>query len=170
MRLISVAVALACQLFLTSISAHAEWRIKSFLDRLTEKTVKSARVEAKQEDRGIRASLVIQCLDNRLVGGHIVSLHTSERLTPGRIALYYRLDDGDNVTRFAEVGTDLMSISLQGNITDGLISSNTAKRLRIELFQLDGPKLYYDFNISGMAKALREVPCVAGEFSRKDRN
>ena len=65
--------------------ALAEWKVESFKDRMTEKTVKYATLPAKTADRGISAQLELTC--GGLDDGRALALHwrLQSRLVDRRI-------------------------------------------------------------------------------------
>lgn len=141
---------------------HAEWKINSFNDRMTDSTIKTATVAAKAPDHGVSATIRVSCLRDKVVGGLIVSIETNAAFTPGRMGLTYRLDNDEPIPRYMPVDADGrgMSLWMQSDEFPG------KKRLRVQLEPARSPNLFFEFDISGVDKALAAVPC---KRTRPDR-
>lgn len=134
---------------------HAEWKINSFNDRMTDSAIKTATVVAKSPDHGVSATIRVSCLRDKVVGGLIVSIETSAAFTPGRMGLVYRLDNDEPTSRYMPVDANGrgMSLWMQSDEFPG------KKRLRVQLEPARSPNLFFEFDISGVDKALAAVPC-----------
>lgn len=144
---------LVITLFLiVSSPVFAEWRLESYADKASEKTISIASVQAAKADRGVAAKLQIECVESRLVGGRQVSILLSAPLPQEDIGLGYRVDDRPAEQRILPVGRN--SVTFIRDIKE----IKNAKRLRVELFP-HGISLFYDFSIDGVDSAIAGVPC-----------
>ncbi|MCC8980821.1 hypothetical protein [Bradyrhizobium acaciae] len=134
---------------------HAEWKISSFNDRMTDSTIKTATVAAKAPDHAVSATIRVSCLRDKVVGGLIVSIETDAVFTLGRMGLTYRLDNDEPTPRYMQVDANGrgMSLWMQPEEFPG------KKRLRVQLEPARSPNLFFEFDISGVEKALAAVPC-----------
>jgi hypothetical protein len=141
--------------FYLSSPAHAEWKIQSYKDRMTDREVKVATLQASKPDHGISAVLVVRCLENDLVGGLYLAIRLTTKFTPGRMGLRYRVDNAATNDRFMPVDSDLQSMTHWGEPSE-LIDK---KRIRVELQPTGGPNLFYEFDLRGTGAVLKSIPC-----------
>jgi hypothetical protein len=134
---------------------HAEWKINSFNDRMTDSSIKTATLAAKAPDHGVSATIQVSCLRDKVVGGLLVSIETDATFTHGRMGLIYRLDNDEPIGRFMPIngGGRGMTSWMQSDEFSG------KKRLRVRLEPSRSPNLFFEFDISGVDKALVSVPC-----------
>lgn len=136
-------------------AAMAEWKVESYKDRMTDREVKSATLDALKPDNGIGATLIVRCMINDVVGGLYLELRTTALFTRGRMGLGYRVDDGQINDRFMSVSPDRRGMALFAKpreLFDG-------KRLRLELEPANSTKLFYEFDLRGTRKSLSSIPC-----------
>ncbi|WP_316191295.1 MULTISPECIES: hypothetical protein [unclassified Bradyrhizobium] len=147
---------LLCGLLAAATPARAEWVIASSKDRLTDKETRIASVAAARPDQGVAARLVVRCLEDKLVGGLIMAIETTASFTRGRMGLRFRIDHRDPEARFMPVSGSGKGMSqwLDPEELRG------ARRLRVELEPARSPNLFYDFDLTGVDKALGAIPCV----------
>jgi hypothetical protein len=138
----------------SSSAAGAGWKIDSYSDRMSEKTIKFAEALAEKPDRGFSASLFIHC-SSPMVGGRYVELKTTALFTPGRLGLRFRIDNGETEARYMPVSSDGRGMALF--VDAGRLLG--AKRMRVELQPSRGETLFYQFDLSG-AELLRQLPCA----------
>ncbi|MET4206871.1 hypothetical protein [Bradyrhizobium sp. LA2.1] len=134
----------------------ADWSITSYKDRLSDRDVKVATLPAKERDHGVFARLVINCLESPVVGGLVLSIETGSRFSRGRMGLSYRVDQREVVPRLMPVNSNGngMSSWAQPEELEG------AKRIRVELSPARSPTLFFDFDLTGVDKAMNAIPCV----------
>ncbi|WP_461326055.1 hypothetical protein [Bradyrhizobium diazoefficiens] len=138
-----------------SSTAHAEWKVQARNDRMSDKAVKWATLDAKAADHGILAALVLTC--DGLDGARLFAVRLSSPLTAGAISARLRIDD-NKVRSLVNLRTysDPHRIPL---ITAPSYDLWGRKRFRIELFPRGGPEVFYDFDLSGIDKAIAALPC-----------
>lgn len=85
----------------------------------------------------------------------IVAIETNTAFTRGRMGLVYRLDNDEPTPRYMPVDANGrgMSLWMQSDELPG------KKRLRVQLEPARSPNLFFEFDISGVDKALAAVPC-----------
>jgi hypothetical protein len=149
---------LLTSLAICTSQAFAGWKIETQIDRMTDKPTKWARLEAKATDRGITAELQLMCLADKLVGGHKLYVRLSERMTPGEMGIDWRIDDGTTEPMFARVTTDLQSLDLP-RVVNAIAG---ARRLRLQIQPTGGPVIFFEFDLTGSTKAMRDIPCERG--------
>ncbi|MGJ5203625.1 hypothetical protein [Bradyrhizobium sp. HKCCYLR20261] len=148
---------LVCSLLIASaMPARADWTVTSQRDRLTDKDRKTASLPAARPDHGVTARLVISCLEDRLVGGLILAIETSAVFTRGRMGLRFRVDEQEPEARFMPVNAHGTGMEQWADPDD----LRGARRLRVELQPARSPNLFYDFDLTGVDKALAAVPCT----------
>lgn len=136
--------------------AAADWSITSYKDRLTDREVKTATIAAKARDHGVLGRLVINCLEDKLVGGLVLSIETTASFSRGRLGLSYRVDQ-------REVEQRLMPVNSAGNGMSSWAKPEElegAKRIRVELSPARSPNLFFDFDLTGVDNAMKAIPCV----------
>jgi hypothetical protein len=138
------------------VPASADWAVSGTKDRMTDRVERSASVRAKEPSSGIEARLLMQCLNDNLVGGRFISVVLSSRFTRGAINVSYRIDDGPVRPLSTRVGTFLNNIFL----IDSGREFESARRFRLQVFPKGGPVLFYDFDITGVGRAAQAVPCA----------
>ena len=136
-------------------TAAEAWQLHSAKDPITDKPVRIASVEAKGADGGMTAAVQLECPDDRLVGGHVVSFLFSPRMRGGSLGIRYRIDDREVEMRFLVSKGDVVSVP---NID--LDQLRRAKRLRLEIFPVRSEPLFFEFDVSGAERAFAHVPCV----------
>lgn len=157
MRKVYAVCALAVVMSLAMGSAGADWRVVSVRNQMTDREDKVASVSAKNSAGGVEARLQIECLDDRLVGGLLVSIVLSAPLPAQfEIGVNYRIDERPVDPRVMRIGSSLRSVTIHGLSVDELRS---AKRFRVELFPKGVSPLFFDFDVGGADKAIRAVPC-----------
>lgn len=122
---------------------------------MTEKTVKYATLSAKAADRGISAKLELTC--GGLDDGRAFALRLSAPMTPGRMSANLRVDDR-KVRPLASLRTFSDPYRLPF-ITAPNYDLWGFKRFRIQLFPAGSPELFYDFDLTGIDKAISALPC-----------
>jgi hypothetical protein len=147
-----IRTALIIYLSIIATPVSAEWKVASFIDRMSDKLSFYGIAAAKLDDRGVSAALRIGCMN----GAPMLSTELSAPLTRGQIGGVYRIDDGPQQMRMMRVFSDPNSIPLL-DITPGAISK--AKRMRLQLQPTGGPALFYDFDVSGASAVLEKVKC-----------
>jgi hypothetical protein len=148
--------ALVAVVFFASAPSVAGWKIDSFKDRMTDKTVKVATLPAQAADHGIQARLEIRCLVSKLVGGLILSLETTASFSPGRMGLVYRIDNSEPKARFTTVNSSGTGMSLWGEPEELL----GGKKMQVEIQPARSTNLFYEFDLSGVDKAVASIPCL----------
>ena len=133
-------------------TAFAEWRVTSEKDRLTGATVKTAWLRATNNEQ---TQLAIRCLIDPLVGGLYVEILTPIQFTRGRLAFRYRLDDQPVETRYIPPRSDGWGVQVLNRADEAL----GAKRMRIELLPGNKAGLFYEFDLTGIDKVMREMQC-----------
>jgi hypothetical protein len=136
-------------------AAHADWKIQGQTDRISDKSVKWATLDAKAADHGVTASLRLSC--DGLDGTRLFSVRFSSSFSPGAIPARLRIDENKVRT--------LLSLRTFGD--PHLIPIITApsydlwgrKRFRIQVNPRGGPDLFYDFDLAGIDKAIAALPC-----------
>jgi hypothetical protein len=133
-------------------AARAEWKIDSFKDDMTDGVIKVASLETNG------AKLLLQCPSLRGAGMY-VTVELPSRLWQRRIYVTYRVDDGAVRHDDAIVGTALQSATIVG-LTGPELKGK--RRLRVEFLPTGGQRHFYDFNLTGVDKALQAMQCKAG--------
>lgn len=139
-------------LFASIAPASAEWRIETYRDRVNDRDLKFATVVAKAPDQGIVAKLEIVCRANGRLD-HRVALST--KISSGEIGGAYRVDEKNTRTgSFKFYNDNIISIEEEPPLTLA-----GAKRYRIQLEPRNGPVLVFDFDLTGVDKALDSLRC-----------
>lgn len=141
---------------LSAPAAHAEWRVTSHKDRLTDKRESVATLTAIQADHGVAARLRIHCLAADTAGGLVLAIETTATFTRGRMGLRFRIDEGAAQNRYMPVAANGDGMSQWADPED----LRGARRLRVQLEPARSPNLFYEFDLSGVDKALDSIPCV----------
>jgi hypothetical protein len=137
--------------------ALAQWRITATENYITKTTDPVASVAAKELSGGVIATLQVECLVNRAVGGWLTTVILSTKLAPGGAPLTFRIDDRPRERSIMPVSTRHDSIPIHG-LDAGELRS--AKRLRLEVTPVGSPTLVYEFDVTGADHALQGVPCI----------
>ena len=139
-------------LFASSAPASAEWRIETYRDRLNDRDLKFATVEAKAPNQGTVAKLEIVCRANGQLDHHVV---LSTKISSGEIGGAYRIDE-----KAARTGSfkfyDDYTISID---EEPPLTLAGAKNYRIQLEPRNGPVLVFDFDVRGVDKAINSLRC-----------
>lgn len=144
-----VKAVLICAAILPSAPAGAFWQISEAKDRMTGKNESWAAVAAKAPDQGVTGHLEMVCHG----GSRFYFVRLSAPMTRGRIAANLRSDDGPvRPTTGLQVFSDPHRISL-------LTTDPGRKRFRIELFPTGSPPLFFEFDLTGIEKAIAAVRC-----------
>jgi len=134
-------------------TVSAEWKVESVKDRMTDQKVSFAETRAKAEDAGVSARLLMVC-DK---GQRNFSLVLSSQFTRGRIGGEVRIDESGVSTPSIEVFADPSRAYIISAPRFDVPSS--AKRLRVRLRPTGGSELFYDFDLTGIAAARRQIGC-----------
>ncbi len=148
--------------------AAAEWTIKSYTDRMSDQTVRYAKVAAKQPSHGITASILLFCAKDRDLGGYKLQISISARIAAREVKVRYRFDSRRVRRRSLPVDRDLQTIHIVSYDANDFLRARNAKRLRLEILPIGGPELFYEFDISGMDEVLRAMPCKRGALMPKE--
>lgn len=140
---------------LLTTPATASWRITSEQDRLTNAVTKSAWLSAAKNETGTTAELAMRCLNDDLVGGLYLEVLTSFQFTRGRVGLRYRIDDRPVQARYLPGRSDGYGVAFINRISE----IRGAKRLRLELLPGNRAGMFYDFDVSGIDKIIRDMRC-----------
>ena len=139
-------------LFALIAPASAEWSIETYRDRLNDRDLKFATVVAKAPDQGIVAKLEIVCRANGQLDHHVV---LSTKISSGGIGGAYRIDEKATRTgSFKFYDDHTISIDEEPPLTLA-----GAKRYRIQLEPRNGPVLVFDFDLTGVDKAINSLRC-----------
>ncbi|HWV44085.1 hypothetical protein [Pseudorhodoplanes sp.] len=135
------------------VPAGASWRISEAKDRMTGKNESWAALAAKNPDQGMTADLELSCA----AGGRLFTVKLSAPLTRGKISARLRADDGP-VQNLAglRVYSDPHRIPI---VTAPRLDLAGRKRFRVELFPTGSPPLFYDFDLTGIDRAMAAVRC-----------
>jgi hypothetical protein len=138
-----------------SSPAQAGWKVQTRYDRISEKALKWATLDAKAADHGISANIVLSC--DGLDGARLFAVRLSSPLTAGAISARLRIDDNK-----ARSLVNLRTYSDPNRIP--IITAPSydlwgRKRFRIQLDPRGGPDLFYDFDLAGIDKAIAALPC-----------
>jgi hypothetical protein len=147
MRLVIAAAAIVI-----SGQATADWRVDSVRDRMTDRQLSAASVQANAPDRGIPARLRLACMN----GAPMLSVDLGAELTWGQIGAVWRLDEGPQRPVFLRVFADPQSVPLVG--TDPA-SFAGKKRFRLQLQPTGSQAFFWEFDVSGLEKVLPKIRC-----------
>ncbi|MGY3449779.1 hypothetical protein [Bradyrhizobium sp. USDA 4353] len=131
---------------------RAEWGVRTYRDKMTDKTGKYAVLQAKASDRGIAAALEIDCM----AGHRPFHLKLSSPLTRGKVSLNMRVDERKVRPIILNVLSDPHQIAF---ITAPPFDLWGRKRFRVQVFPAGGPVLFYDFDLTGIEKAISGLDC-----------
>jgi hypothetical protein len=145
-----VEVAVAVLFLVVAAPAFAEWKVEPSQDKPASKV---AWVGATDRDSGTQGRLEIVCIDDKLLGGLVVRLHTSARLPPDWMGLSYRIDDGPIENRHIQASAG--SLNEWGDARAIL----KGKRIQIRLEPFNAPAMLFDFDGSGADAVKRAIPC-----------
>lgn len=135
-----------------ALPANAEWNVQAFKDKMTDKPVKYAVLQAKAPESGVSAALEISCMaDQRLF-----QLKLSSPLSRGQIGVNMRVDERKVMPRILNVFSDPYRIAF---IAAPPFDLWGRKRFRVQLFPTGGPVLFYDFDLTGIDKAISAIAC-----------
>ncbi|MGY3581922.1 hypothetical protein ACVIGB_000006 [Bradyrhizobium sp. USDA 4341] len=141
--------------FASCSAAQADWKIDTQSDRISDKAIKRATLNAKAADNGVTASLLLTC--DGLDGTRLFSVQLSSTFSPRTIPARLRIDE-NKVRTLLSLGTygDPHRIPI---ITAPSYDLWGRKRFRIQLSPRGGPELFYDFDLTGIGKAIAALPC-----------
>jgi hypothetical protein len=139
-------------LFASIAPASAEWRIETYRDRLNDRDLKFATFVAKASNQGIVAKLEIVCRASGKLDHHVV---LSTKLSPGEIGGAYRIDEKATQTRSFKFSDD-NTISIEEEPPFTLAG---AKRFHIQLEPRSASVLVFDFDLTGVDKAIDSLRC-----------
>ena len=137
-----------------SLPANAAWKVDSYKDRMTERVTKYASLPAKASDHGVSATLELTC--GGLDGNRQFALFLSTPFTRGEISARLRLDEGK---------VRLLGLRTFSNprrfpiITAPAYDLWGKKRFRVELSPRGSQPLFFDFDLTGIDKAIAALPC-----------
>lgn len=132
--------------------ALAEWKVESFKDKMADKLVKYAVLQSKAPENGVFAALEISCMDEQ----RLFQLKLSSPLSRGRISVNMRVDERKVRPILLNVFSDPYRIAF---ITAPPFDLWGRKRFRIQVFPIGGPVLFYDFDLTGIDKAISPLAC-----------
>ena len=130
--------------------AMAEWKTDSIRNVTEGKQISIPWVTAKQKSNGVAAKLQIECV----LKDKVPVIVTTARFSRGLLSVAYWIDDKSGEPKLLPVGNDLSSITLDSISEDEL---RGAKRLQVELKPAGGPRLLFDFDITGIDEAMRKA-------------
>lgn len=136
-------------------TAQAEWSVQTRTDRISEKAVRWATLDAKAIDHGVTASLQLSC--DGLDGARLFTVRFSSPFSRGTVPARLRIDENKVRT--------LLSLRTFGDphripiITAPPYDLWGRKRFRIQVNPRGGPDLFFDFDLTGISKAIAALPC-----------
>lgn len=140
--------------FALTASAQAGWQVQTANDRMTDKQVKFATLDAKVSDRGIPATMALWCEK----GQRSFTVHVGMHLTRGRLSAAYRVDEGEVMPRFLYVLSDPNRIHILTAPPFDLLGK---KRFRVTLMPSGSRQYFYDFDLTGLDEASKAIRCAA---------
>lgn len=155
--------AIAVSLILMPAPALAEWKVEQqgtkVMSHRNDPIGTIARLAAEAPSRDITAYLQVECFEHPPLSGKHFGVVLSKATTPGPIAYEYKFDDAAPVLRGPYSRTSLTVVSLGDAESKEFKGLSKAKRLQLTLLPRQGPKLTFNFNLSGGASAIDAIPC-----------
>lgn len=143
-------LALACFLAALATPAHSAWEVERHKDRMTDKTIASARLAS------LHAALVVTC-------GSGPTLTFERPIALRRLGVNYRFDSDAVVPRIADMASDGRTVHLWlGNESEATRRIARGKRLRVEVFPPAAERVFIEFDLTGAGEAIRGLGCAAG--------
>jgi hypothetical protein len=134
--------------------AGAAWKLGSVVDKMSDQKIVFATLQATGLSHGVSATLHLSCVKN--IGVVAVAALLSQRMTQGRVAVTFRVDDKPAQTHGSVVGATSQDIPIRGFNAEFL---KGAKRFRLQFQTFGAAELFYDFNVSGVDAALKTIDC-----------
>jgi len=138
----------------TAVAAHADWKVSTYTDQMTDRTETAATLPATAG----QATLRVACIKGR----PFPEINFPSHVGFIRIDASYRFDDGAVASHTAPLSRDGRSLWLWSGRQAGaaaLKRISDAKRLRVQIFPLGAPVEFLDFNLAGAGKAIQQVQC-----------
>jgi len=120
---------------------------------MTGQQFKFATVDAKAPDHDILAQMRVSCMNGR----QTVSAEMGAPFTRGEIGAVWRFDEGPQDMEMLKVYGDPSSIPMIGRV--GLLEFLGKKRFRFQISSTGRQPLFWEFDISGLAKVLPMIKC-----------
>lgn len=131
--------------------AHADWKVQTYRDPLTDKTVANAEL-VPQSGPG---KLSVHCVN----GTATADLVFAGIIGFGTIGATYRFDDGPVTMRIAKIPDDGRTVWLWFHEAESIRKMTRASRLRVQLEPIARPAMFIDFDMTGAKDAISKVKC-----------
>jgi hypothetical protein len=136
---------------------------------MTDEVVTFAVSDAKERSGEIAGSLVLSCNTHSAkilsIPEHLyVSIQLSEDMPEGGTIVSWRIDQQPVQKKSWPQLRSTSMVAIDQFSPEAL---RRAKRVRVQWARLDGPLLFYDFDVAGVDKVMSQIPC--GKRSSSER-